>query len=150
LRIKVKNVDFEEETIQPDEERGISSWAAILVTIIIFAVFAGMFFAVVALIKHPQETETIRDVVIIFVAVESLFIGLALILLIVQIARLTALIQTEIKPLIESGSETVNTLRGTSQFLSDKMVRPAIRISSTYAAVRRAVDLIKSGRSKSR
>jgi hypothetical protein len=143
-------VDFEEETVQPDEERGISTLVVILVSIVVLAILAGMFFAVVAMVKHPQETETIRDVVIIFVAVESLFIGLALILLIVQIARLTALVQTEIKPLIDSGSETVNTLRGTSEFLSDKMVRPAIKISSTYAAVRRAIDLVKSGRSKSR
>jgi hypothetical protein len=143
-------VDFEEEIVQPDEERGISIWLVILVSIVVLAILAGMLFAVVAMVKHPQETETIRDVVIIFVAVESLFIGLALILLIVQIARLTALVQTEIKPLIDSGSETVNTLRGTSEFLSDKMVRPAIKISSTYAAIRRAIDLVKSGRSKSR
>lgn len=143
-------MDFEEETIHPDEERGSSRWVGILVSLIALGIFVGMFFAVVALVNHPQETESIRDVVIIFVAVESMFIGLALILLIVQIARFTALIQTEIKPLIDSGSETVNTLRGTSQFLSDKMVQPAIKVSSTFAAVRRAIDLIKSGRSKSR
>jgi len=143
-------VDFEEKTIQPNERRGSSPWVGILVIIVALVILTGVIFAIVVMVNHPQETESIRDVVIIFVAVESLVIGLALILLIVQVARLTALIQTEIKPLIDSGNETVNTLRGTSQFLSDKMVQPVIKINSTFAAIQRAVDIVKSGRSKSR
>ncbi len=143
-------MDFEEKTIQPNERRGSSPWVGILVIIVALVILTGVIFAIVVMVNHPQETESIRDVVIIFVAVESLVIGLALILLIVQVARLTALIQTEIKPLIDSGNETVNTLRGTSQFLSDKMVQPVIKINSTFAAIQRAVDIVKSGRSKSR
>jgi len=141
-------VDFEENRNQPNEENGISLWLVILLISIVLIVIAGLVVAVIALLNHPEQTEALRDIVIIFVAVESLIIGLALILLIVQIARLTAIIQNEVKPLIDSGNETISTLRGTSQFLSDKMVRPVIKINSTFAAIRRAVDLIKSGRSK--
>ncbi len=141
-------MDFEENRNQPNEENGISLWLVILLISIVLIVIAGLVVAVIALLNHPEQTEALRDIVIIFVAVESLIIGLALILLIVQIARLTAIIQNEVKPLIDSGNETISTLRGTSQFLSDKMVRPVIKINSTFAAIRRAVDLIKSGRSK--
>jgi hypothetical protein len=141
-------VDFEETRNASNEENGSSPWLGILILSIVLIIIAGLVVAVIALVNHPEQTEALRDVVIIFVAVEALIIGLALILLIVQIARLTSIIQNEIKPLIDSGNETINTLRGTSQFLSDKMVQPVIKINSIFAAVRRALDLIKSGRSK--
>ncbi len=141
-------MDYEVNRNQPNEENGNSPWLGILIISIVLIVIAGLVVSVIALVNHPEQTESLRDVVIIFVAVESLIIGIALILLIIQIARLTAIIQNEVKPLIDSGNETINTLRGTSQFLSDKMVRPVITMNSTFAAIRRAVDLIKSGLSK--
>lgn len=141
-------MDFEEKRNQANKENRSSPWLGILIISIVLLIIAGLVVAVIALLNHPEQTEALRDIVIIFVAVESLIIGLSLILLIVQIARLTAIIQNEVKPLIDSGNETINTLRGTSQFLSDKMVRPVIKINSTFAAIRRAVDLIKSGHSK--
>ncbi len=104
-------------------------------------------FAVVTMVNHPGRTENIRDIVIIFMAVEFLVIGAALIILIVQIAQLTALLQNEIKPILDSTSETVNTVRGTTTFLSERLVRPAIKVNSSLAAVRRAIDLIRFGRS---
>lgn len=143
-------MDFEDHPYQSNEDEGSSPWLGILILTFVLVAIAGLVFAIIGLFNHPELAESIRDIVIIFVAVESMIIGLALILLIVQIARLTAIIQNEVRPLIDSGSETVNTLRGTSQFLSDKMVRPVIKINSTFAALRRAVDLIKSGRSKPR
>ena len=138
---------FEDEPNRDSEENEGSPWMGILIIAIILIFLTGIVFAIVGLLNHPDYAESIRDIVIIFVAVEALIIGLALILLIVQIARLSAIIQNEIKPLIDSGNETINTLRGTSQFLSDKMVRPVIKANSTLAAIRRAVDLIKFKRS---
>jgi len=140
-------VYFEDEPNRDSEENEGSPWMGILIIAIILIFLTGIVFAIVGLLNHPDYAESIRDIVIIFVAVEALIIGLALILLIVQIARLSAIIQNEIKPLIDSGNETINTLRGTSQFLSDKMVRPVIKANSTLAAIRRAVDLIKFKRS---
>lgn len=145
-----KRVDFEENPSQSNDTDGISPWLKFLFVILVLVILVGLRFVLSWLIEHPEHAEAIRDIVIIFVAGQSVIIGLALILLIVQIARLTAIIQNEIRPLIDSGNETVNTLRGTSQFLSDKMVRPVIKINSTLAAIRRAVDLIKPGRSKPR
>jgi hypothetical protein len=140
-------VHFEDDPIRTSDENESSPWLGISIIVVVIILLVGLVFAVVALLNHPDYAESIRDIVIIFVAIEALIIGLALILLIVQIARLSALIQNEVKPLIDSGNETINTLRGTSQFLSDKMVRPVMKANSTLAAIRRAVDLIKFGRS---
>jgi len=111
--------------------------------IVLALVVAGLVLAISAMVRNPDSTETVRDILIIFVAGESFLIGLALIVLIVQLARLTALLQNEVRPILESTNDTVNTLRGTSQFLSDNVVRPVIKANGSLAAVRRVMDLIR-------
>lgn len=100
-------------------------------------------FAVASMIRSPQQTQTIRDIFIIFMAVETLIIGLALIILIVQLARLTSLLQNEIRPILESTNQTVSTLRGTTTFLSENLTQPVVKMSSSIAALKRVIDLIR-------
>lgn len=116
--------------------------------VLLVLLIALLVLAISAMVRDPQGTETIRDIVIIFVAGETLIVGVALILLVVQLARLTALLQNELRPLIDSTNETVNTLRGTSQFLSQRMVSPVIKANSSLAALRRAFGLFRAGRTK--
>lgn len=111
--------------------------------ILVLALIAGVLLATIAMVRNPAQTETIRDIVIIFMAVEALIIGLVLILLIVQVARLTDLLRNEIKPILDSTNETLGTLRGTTQFLSDNLVKPVVKVNSSMAAVRRALDIIR-------
>lgn len=122
--------------------------AALIAGGVLFLVvlIAGLVLAVTAMVRNPEGTETIRDIVIIFVAAESLLIGLVLILLILQLARLTALLQNEVRPILDSTNETVNTLRGTSQFLSKNMVGPVIKVNSSVAAIRRAFGMFRARR----
>ncbi len=120
--------------------------AALLALILL----AGLIWAVLAMVQHPDQTETIRDIVIIFMALEASIIGLALILLLVQLARLTALLQNEIAPLLDSANETLGTLRGTTLFLSDNLVRPVVKMNSSVSALKRAMDMIRSTRSRQR
>lgn len=116
--------------------------------VLLVLLIALLVLAISAMVRDPQGTETIRDIVIIFVAGETMIVGVALILLVVQLARLTALLQNELRPLIDSTTETVNTLRGTSQFLSQRMVTPVIKANSSVAALRRAFGLFRAGRTK--
>jgi flagellar biogenesis protein FliO len=116
--------------------------------VVVLGLIVALVLAVSAMVRNPQGTETVRDIVIIFVAGETLLVGVALILLLVQLARLTALLQNEIRPLLESTNETVATLRGTSEFLSQKLVSPVIKANSSMAVVRRAIGLFRAGRIK--
>ncbi len=112
----------------------------------VVALVAGAVVSVLWMIRNPAQTETLRDVFIILMALESLVIGMALIILIVQIARLTNLLQNEIRPILQSTQETVSTLRGTTRFLSDNLVTPVVKVNSSMAAVRRILDLLHLGR----
>jgi hypothetical protein len=114
------------------------------VLLVVVLILAGV--AVWAMLRNPEQTETIRDVVIVFMAAEALLIGLALVLLIVQLARLTALLQNEIRPILMSTQETLDTVRGTTTFLGNNLVDPVIKANSSLAAVRRALNLLRPGR----
>ncbi|HLF80523.1 MAG TPA: hypothetical protein VI410_02050 [Anaerolineales bacterium] len=131
--------------ISPDAGFGSGRQTALIAgaVIVLALIVTGLVLAISAMVRNPDSTETVRDILIIFVAGESFLIGLALIVLIVQLARLTALLQNEVRPILESTNETVNTLRGTSQFLSDNVVRPVIKANGSLAAVRRVMDLIR-------
>jgi amino acid permease len=121
---------------------------AILIGVAVVIV-ALIIVAAVLLIQSSNETTgRIRDVFIIFMALESLVIGVALIVLIVQLATLINLLQNEVKPIIESTNETVNTLRGTAAFLSDNLSEPVIQLNSYLAGLKTFFDLMKPGRKR--
>jgi hypothetical protein len=102
---------------------------------------AGIVVAVIFLAKSPAAAANVRDIFIIFMALESLLIGVALVVMIIQLASLINLLQNEVKPILRSTSETVNTLRGTTEFLSENLVEPVIKLNSYLAGLRKLFDL---------
>jgi predicted tellurium resistance membrane protein TerC len=113
--------------------------------IIILALFV---LAIIYLANPAAPTEKIRDIFIIFMALEFLVLGLALIILIIQLATLINLLQNEVKPILESTNETANTLRGTAVFLSDNMIDPVIKLNTYLAGLRRLMNIIDIGRKR--
>jgi hypothetical protein len=92
------------------------------------------------LVANPTTAASLRDVFIIFMALVFLLIGAALIVLIFQLAVLTNMLQHEIKPILDSTNETVNTLRGTTAFISDNLVEPIVKLNAYVAAIAQVVD----------
>ena len=86
---------------------------------------------------------TVRDIAIIVVAVESILILAALIILILQVIGLVRFLREEIKPLITSAQETVGTVQGTANFMSDNLVTPVVEISSRVAGARQMLRAIR-------
>ena len=95
-----------------------------------------------------ETVARIRDVFIIVMAFESLLIGGVMVLLIIQIARLTNLLQNEIKPILDSTNQTVSTLRGITQFVSDNLSEPVIKLNEYIAALQKLVELLGLGKRK--
>jgi hypothetical protein len=81
----------------------------------------------------------LRDAAIIFVAFETLFIGILLIILMVQVNSLVVLLRDEIKPMLEAANETLSTVRGTTQFVSHNVVSPVVKWSGYLAGLQRIV-----------
>jgi len=114
---------------------------------ILWIVLGGLVFlalvvlAVFGLLQSGEQTAKIRDIFIIFMAFESLVIGAALVILVIQVASLINLLQNEVKPILDATNETVNTLRGTTTFLSENLVEPVIKLNSYLAGLRRLFRL---------
>lgn len=91
-----------------------------------------------------------RDIAIIVLAIESLVIGGLLIFLLYQIWRLVSLLRSEIKPLLDSANATADTVRGTTGFVSENVVKPVVRVRAFVAGVDGAVKaLVKPRRARS-
>jgi len=114
--------------------------------LLIAAIVAG----VVLLLQPSTPTDRIRDIFIIFMAIESLLLGLVLVILIVQLARLINLLQNEIKPILDSTNQTVSTLRGTTAFLSDNLVEPVLKMNEYFAGIQQAFRVFGLARGKRR
>jgi len=108
-------------------------------------ILALLITAIYFLMRPETSSENvgrIRDVFIIVVALESLIIGVALIVLIVQLASLINLLQNEVRPILNATTETVNTLRGTAEFLGENVVEPVIKLNSYLAGLKRMLELL--------
>jgi len=129
-----------EETNEAAPARKSKTWLYVLIVVVIVGVVvAGI---VLLASKGPDTTSQVRDMFIILMALLSLVIGVALIILIIQLAALINLLQNEIKPILKSTSDTVNTLKGTTAFLSDNLASPVIKMNSSVAGLRRLLDLV--------
>ena len=126
------------------QQRQILIWIVIAIVIFLALLVVGVWF----LSQNTGRTENIRDIFIILMALESLFIGFVLIILIIQMARLINLLQNEIKPIIVSTNETANTLRGTTIFLSEHLTEPVIKLNEYLASFQRLAEIFKIARGR--
>ncbi len=113
----------------------------IAAAVIILLIIAGF-----VLMVQAHATGTVRDILIILLALESLAIATLSLYLIYQVILLVKMMRDEIKPLIKSARETVNSARGTTTFVSQKIVSPTITISSTMARLTRMARVLFRGK----
>jgi hypothetical protein len=127
------------QEMSPETRRALIM-GGIFGVVIIIAIIA----AIVWMLQpgNATSTATIRDIFIIGLAFESLFIGMALIILMIQIARLTNLLQHEIKPILQNTNDTINTVRTTAAFVSENLVDPVMKLNGYLSAIGKFFDLI--------
>ena len=85
---------------------------------------------------------SVRDLAIILLALESLVIGVVLVVLILEVRNLAKLLREEIKPILDSADETARTVRGTTSFVSETFVNPMIRVSGFASGVMQALRIL--------
>jgi hypothetical protein len=120
------------------QRKGIMIGAGVVLVLLI----VGGLAAAVWLVQNPAQAASVRDVFIIFMALEFMLIGVALVILMVQLAVLTNMLQHEIKPILQSTTETLNTVRGTTAFLSENLVDPVIKMNAALAAMGQVLDTL--------
>lgn len=112
----------------------------VIIGAVVLLVLLGV--AIYFLLQPGTPTDKIRDVFIIVVALESLVIGVALVVLVVQLASLINLLQNEVRPILKATTDTVNNLRGTAEFLGENVVEPVIKLNGYLAGLYRMLELM--------
>jgi ABC-type dipeptide/oligopeptide/nickel transport system permease component len=110
--------------------------------VVVLVILVGLGLAVYALLQPGTPTDRIRDIFIIIVSLETLVIGVALVVLLIQLASLINLLQNEVRPIIQATNETINTLRGTAEFLGESVVEPVIKLNGYLASIQRVLELM--------
>lgn len=128
----------------PDQEknsgRSFVFWIALVIGGVIGLFMISLIAALVlALAGDPADVANwvgiFRDLFIILLAMEGIIMGMALIVLVIQLAALLNILQNEVKPIVDNANETVTTVRGTAQFMSQNMVEPVVKTSAFIAGV---------------
>ena len=133
---KAEKIDAQPE-LTPEKKPVL---AIVIGALILVGLIVGLFFLARA---EWQVVTQVRDIFIILMALMMVVIGVALVVLIIQLANLTNLLQHEIKPILNSTTDTVNTLKGTVRFLSDNVTEPVIKLNESLASIKKLVDIFR-------
>lgn len=133
---------------QPLSEPGASRLIIYFIIGLVGVVVTGCALAALLALTNPDaagSVQIIRDFFIIVMVMEGMLIGAALIILVLQLARLTNLLQNEIRPILEQTNSTVKTVKGTASFVSRNVADPVIRsagfLSWLVAVIRELLGL---------
>ena len=115
-------------------QRIITIAAAALGGVIVLLFVIGLLFALFSDVQATApRIQIIRDVFIIIMSLEFILIIGALAILILQVARIVNLLQNEVKPVLENAKETVNTAKGTVEFVGDNVSEPIVKTGAFLA-----------------
>lgn len=135
----------------------IAAGAFFVVILLTFAL--AVFFATRDIDRAGEFIRLIRDVFIIVLSMSFLMIVASLTVLIIQVASLVNLLQTEIKPLLENLQATMNTVSGTARFVGANVAQPLIKaggfmagvavFAREFGGIRKALSRSENGKSPS-
>jgi len=111
-----------------------------IVTLVISVLFIALL--VYLAMNYADTILIVRDIFIIVLGLVSCLSGIVLILLLISIIRLINMIEFELKPILLKTNDTLGTIRGTTVFMSENIVRPATKASSYVAGVRRGLAIL--------
>lgn len=132
-----------EEGAASQEDNRRQRTILIVAIVAIVVLIALIVLAVYLLLQPGTPTGKIRDIFLIFMALESLVLGAAMIVLIIQLASLINLLQNEVRPILHATNDTVNNLRGTAEFLGENVVEPVIKLNGYLAGFQRVLELMR-------
>ena len=118
-----------------------------IIGITLVLMFVTITVLLVMLVRNPELTQLIRDIMIIALAIEGLFIGIAIILAIFQITMFIRLLQDDIKPILEQANETLSTVRSTAGMVNENLTGPIMKIAGTLSGTMRFLKMIWPNRS---
>ncbi len=112
----------------------------VLVTLLLVALLClGLYAACGSSPTTPEVVQCVRDVAIIILMLETFVVTILLLLIVRLFAHLVSTIHDEVLPILASAKRTVDTVQGTTTFVSDSLVAPLIGIAGFGSAIKGTV-----------
>ncbi|GAB4428584.1 MAG: hypothetical protein Kow0031_08860 [Anaerolineae bacterium] len=128
----------------PFDKRPLWIGVGVTVTFIVLAIVLGVW-----LFYHPVAAAVLRDIFMIYIGLGIfvlipllILLAVVLIYLALKLNDLTHLIHREVIPMMTTVQNSLNTVNGTTSFLSENAVKPVISTASSYAAARAMVKAL--------
>lgn len=129
---------------EPFDKRPLWIGIGTTVVFLLLAILIGYL-----LYTHPSAAAVFRDIFIIYMGIGIFVLIILLIVLLVvltylvlKLNDLTHLITREVKPMLTTMQNSLNTVSGTTNFISDNAVKPVISTASSFAAARAMVKTL--------
>ncbi|MBN1581769.1 MAG: hypothetical protein JXA89_13780 [Anaerolineae bacterium] len=132
--------------------RTATTIVSVIVVLIVLGLLIGLGYLMYTSYDRAAMSDTVpgtvrlRDIAFIVMAVETLVLMVLALIIIVLLMVMTVLIYDRVIPILEQLNKTMNTVvetthtvRGTTTFVSEKIVSPFIELSSYAAGIARIV-----------
>lgn len=137
------------EISQPEQQSAISTTYVIIGIVVALLLAIGLIALVIWLSSNfPAEIQTVRDIFIIALALESCLFGIIMMVMMVMLVRLVNTVEYEIKPILEQTNETISTVKGTTNFVSQNVVKPVVKATGYVAGFRAGMKVLFGDPSK--
>ncbi len=130
-----------DSTKQEEKKDSKATTIALIAVALLFVIITAG--SIVLAFQSVETVAAVRDIFIILMALMLTVIGVALVILILQVSNLINILKNDVKPILESGTDTVNTLKGTVRFLSDNLAEPVIKLNESLASLKKVGQLFK-------
>lgn len=134
---------FEGRSAEMSAGLGASRLPAIVAAIVAFVLLLVLIVLGILLFNNPPVAAVLRDIFIILLGIQSMCIGLLLIVVVVAIIYvalkmydLTQFVENELRPILRRADDTMRTVHSRTVFLSDTAVKPVIEVMSWGATVK--------------
>jgi hypothetical protein len=123
------------------KSRRTTTVVGIVAVVLVVLIIAGFVWMISA-----GATGVVRDIVIIFLALESVVLLGLTIFLAIQVVLLVRMMREEVRPLIRSAQDTVNSARGTTKFVGQHIVKPTANAAGNVARISRMFQVLFRGK----
>lgn len=120
------------------------------VVVVILLVVALMGLALYGVCSPRDDgLQCLRDIAIIVLVLETFVVTILMALIVLLFGRLVSTVQNAVTPIMDSAKRTVDTVQGTTTFVSDTLVAPLIGMAGFGSAIKGTVGAL-FGRRKNR
>ena len=144
------NKDEKEGPAELSTGLSASRTPAIVAAIVVLVILAVLIVVAILLFNNPPVAAVLRDIFIIFLALQMIIVGLLLVVVIValiyvalKLYDLVQMLQDGVRPILREADDTARTVRSRVTFISDSAVKPVITVMSYWSATRAIINTFR-------